>query len=94
MRRFSSTVSRVKIRRPSGTWTTPSPTIAAGARPSSDFPANSMMPSSMAPPTPGRTPDTARTSVVLPAPLLPSTATTPRSPTSTETSRSALTDPP
>ena len=54
MRRFSSTVSRVKICRPSGTCTTPSRTMSAGGRPSSRRPSNVIEPASMAPPTPAQ----------------------------------------
>src|SRR6478752_2350040 len=70
-RRFSSTVSSVMTPRPSGTWAIPRPGISSGAvRVSS-------RPSYVALPDCARTsPVMVRSSVVLPAPLAPSTAVT------------------
>src|SRR5690606_3605141 len=70
-RRFSSTVRLPKMRRPWGTRPTPSRAIFCGGRPTSERP-----PSRMSPPTidGGVSPQSARTSVVLPMPLRPSSA--------------------
>ena len=82
------------MRRPSGTWTMPPSTIAAAGSPFSRRPSNSRVPSVMAPPHMRSVEETARSSVVLPAPLLPSTATTSPSATDRDTPRSACTTPP
>ena len=64
--RFSSTVSRTKVPRPSGTWATPSRTMSSVAQPEMRLPSKRMSP-------PVRTmPHSARSTVVLPAPLAPS----------------------
>ena len=76
-RRFSSTVSRAKMRRPSGTWTSPLATIAAAATPVERAARRTRSsPRSTRRDARRSVPDMARSSVVLPAPLLPSTATT------------------
>src|SRR5262245_20688188 len=74
--RFSNTLSRLKMRRPSGTWVTPRRTMACEAMPTSELPSKTTSPSRGA-----RSPEMARSVVVLPAPLLPSRATTSPSPT-------------
>jgi hypothetical protein len=71
----------------------PAVTIAAADRPRSARPRYSIAPASTVPPCSPSTPDMARSRVVLPAPLLPSTATTPPSGTSSETSSRARTGP-
>ena len=66
MRRFSSTVSVVKVPRPSGTWAILSRTISSVAMPLMSLPSNRTEPSV-------RTMlQMARSVVVLPAPLAPS----------------------
>src|SRR3972149_7001406 len=73
--RFSRTVSRLKIRRPSGTWAMPLRTIRCAGAPTSDSPS-----STIAPRRGRRRPEIVLSVVVLPAPLLPSNATiSPRS---------------
>src|SRR5215510_14153169 len=74
--RFSSTLSRLKMRRPSGTWVTPRRTMAWEATPTSEPPSKTTSPSRGT-----RSPEMARRVVVLPAPLLPRRATTSPSPT-------------
>ncbi len=93
-RRFSSTVIREKTWRPSGDWTMPARvTVAAGLRCSST-PSREIVPLTTTPPWSGRVPEMARSSVDLPAPLLPRTATTWPSGTSTSTpSRTDLLEP-
>ena len=92
-RRFSATVRRPKIRRPSGTCTSPPRATSAGSSPIRLRPASSIEPPVIAPRCPRRVPDTARSSVLLPAPLFPSTATTAPSGTSSDTPSSARTAP-
>ena len=91
-RRLSATVIRAKTCRPSGTWTTPAATTWAGRSPSRGRPSNRMVPVPV-PRWKPRVRDTARSSVVLPAPLPPSTAVIAPSGTSTEMSRRARTGP-
>ena len=75
-RRFSSTVSSAKIRRPSMTCAMPRRTRAvAEARPTG-APSNSTSPAVMRPSWNDSSPVRARSRVVLPAPLAPSRATT------------------
>ena len=69
--RFSSTVMRASIPRPSGTWTTRRRTIWCTGRPTRSSP-----PKRTAPWRGRTTPEIARNSVVFPAPLAPISATT------------------
>ncbi len=81
-------VSREKIRRPSGTCTTPRPTMSHGVCRVMSSPSARMLPEV------GRTtPETADRVEVLPAPLLPSTATISPSPTFSDSECSACTRP-
>ena len=82
--RFSRTVSRGKIRLPSGEWPMPSRMISWGFLPVIDSPRNRT-----APPREGTIPEIAIKSVVLPAPLAPMIATSSPSSTSSETRSSA-----
>ena len=80
-----STLSRTLITgnswRASGTWMRPRPTMSAGAMPAMSVPSNVMRPAL------GFTsPEMARSSVVLPAPLAPMMVTTSPRPTSMDTS--------
>jgi hypothetical protein len=81
-------VSREKIRRPSGTCTTPRSTMSQGLCLVMSSPRAWMVPAL------GRTtPDTADSVEVLPAPLLPRTATISPSPTRSDMPCSAWTRP-
>ena len=88
MRRFSSTLRKVNTWRPSGTSTTPARATASASRPSMRRPSNSMLPLAGS-----ITPAMVLSSVVLPAPLAPSTATMRPGPTSRLMPRMALTGP-
>ena len=66
--RFSSTVKSTKVPRPCGMWARPSSTRRAGCTPANDTPSSSMRPRD------GMLPESARSVVVLPAPLAPSSA--------------------
>ncbi len=88
-RRFSSTVSSAKIRRPSMTWATPRRTIDAADRPSMRSPARRIDPALTRPRWTGSSPVTARSNVVLPAPLAPSSATIEPSGTANDAPRRA-----
>src|SRR5438105_1205370 len=87
-RRFSSTVSSGITACPSGTWAIPARTICSGPRPARSAPA-----SRMRPPRGLSMPLTARSSVVLPAPLAPSTAVIAEVPAEMLTRFSATTPP-
>ena len=82
-RRLSATESGANTWRPSGTCTMPARTRACGESVWIGLPSNVI-----APPVIGCTPEIARSSVVLPAPLLPTSATISPFATSSETSRS------
>ena len=84
IRRLSMTCIRGNRRRPSGDWQMPSPTISCAGSRLMSFPSNVMVPLGGC-----IKPEIVRKVVVLPAPLLPMSATT--SPLSTEivTPRSA-----
>ena len=69
--------------RPCGTWMTPLRTMASG-----EAPARSTAPNAMRPPRTGLSPEIARRSAVLPAPLGPSTPTIELSGTLSATPRS------
>ena len=70
MRRLSSTVMRLRIARPSGTWLMPSATILCGGRRTMLSPSKSIVPAV------GRiSPEMVFSSVVLPAPLAPISVT-------------------
>src|SRR6185503_9718023 len=87
-RRFSSTVSSGITACPSGTWAIPARTICSGLRPVRS------VPSSRTRPRRGLImPLTARSSVVLPAPLAPSTAVMAAVPAEMLTRSSAMTPP-
>src|SRR6202165_2324754 len=86
--RFSSTVSVRNTWRPSGTWAMPTPGRSAAAVSDSTRPSYSIRP-----PSSGTTPEIARNSVVLPAPLGPTIATNCPSPTSRLTPCSACNPP-
>ena len=75
--RFSCTVIRGKMRRPSGEWAMPRSTISWAATWSMRSPSNQISPA-----VGHSSPDTVRNTVVLPAPLLPMRVT--RLPASTE----------
>ena len=92
-RRFSSTVRLLNTRRPSGTWTSPPRAIDAASSAGSGWSRKRMLPPVIAPPWAASVPESARSSVDLPAPLLPSTARTAPSGTESETPRSAFTAP-
>src|SRR5712691_11757691 len=64
--RFSSTVSRTNVPRPSGTWAMPRRTMSSVARPAIEWP------SKWTSPLVRSMPESARRVVVLPAPLAPS----------------------
>jgi hypothetical protein len=70
MRKFSSTVSSGNTSRPSGTWTMPLRTTLSGAAPAMFSPPYMICPFSGS-----MTPEMVFISVVLPAPLAPSTVT-------------------
>ena len=70
MRRFSSTVMLPNSCRRSGTWTSPSRTIAAVDRRRTDLPARRISPA-----VTGTSPITVLSSVLLPAPFAPISAT-------------------
>ena len=80
--RFSSTVSPGNTRPPSITWATPRRTMPAAAASQalvevpSTPPSSSTEPPTIVPRWKPRSPETARSRVVLPAPLAPTTATT------------------
>jgi len=82
---LSATVSIGKIRRPSGTWAIPRATTSYAGRPVSGVPSNDSEPLRGA-----IMPEITRSSVVLPAPLGPTTATASRSATSRLTSHKAV----
>ena len=82
------------MRRPSGTCTTPDPTIEAASRPMRDLPSKVTVPVSTLPRCRPRTLEMVRSSVDLPAPLLPRTATTLPSGTWSVMPRRASTAPP
>src|SRR5262249_12646781 len=86
--RFSRTVSRLKIRRPSGTWATPRETIACGGTSRSDWFSRLMVPW-----VGWSSPEIVLSVVVLPAPLLPRIVTISPCPTSSPTPLSALISP-
>src|SRR5512142_287738 len=87
-RRFSSTVSSGITAWPSGTWAIPALTICSGLRPARSAPASRMRPRRGL-----IMPLTARSSVVLPAPLAPSTAVIADVPAAMLTPFSAVTPP-
>jgi hypothetical protein len=70
MERLSSTERRGNSRRLSGTWAIPVSTILCGGSEGMDVPSIVI-----SPPVTGRSPEITRSSVVLPAPLAPITAT-------------------
>jgi hypothetical protein len=74
-RRFSSTVSSAKIRRPSITWLMPRSTIRAGLSSCIGSPSTVIEPLVIFPSCTPSSPDNARSSVVFPAPFAPSNAT-------------------
>src|SRR5512134_1053974 len=82
--RFSRTVIRERIARPSGTSAMPRRTIRCGGRPATSSPRKRIDPAPGA-----RTPAIVRISVVFPAPLAPMMPTIPPSGTSRVTSRNA-----
>src|SRR5918994_2107403 len=86
-RRFSSTESSAKVPRPSGTCATPSFATDSGPRRPSERPSYAISPVRLT------VPEIARSIVVLPAPLAPSTATIWPSSTASETPCSARTGP-
>src|SRR5215208_1486295 len=86
-RRFSSTDSSAKMPRPSGTCAMPARATASGPR------RDTLRPSKTTSPFVRTMPEIARSVVVLPAPLAPSSATISPSFTSSETPCSALTGP-
>src|SRR5919198_382910 len=86
--RFSRTVRRLKIRRPSGTCATPRPTISWGGTPTSDAVSSVIVPERG-----WRRPEIALSVVVFPAPLLPRSATISPRPTSSPTPLSARISP-
>ena len=87
-RRFSSTVSSGITPCPSGTWAIPARTICSGLRPARSVPVSTMRPRRGL-----IMPLTARSSVVLPAPLAPSTAVIAPVPAEMLTPSSAMTPP-
>src|SRR5712692_5672981 len=86
--RFSRTVMDGNSWRPSGTCAMPSATISAGERPLSRRPSSSMVPLRT-----GRSPEMARSVVVLPAPFEPTRATASPRRTSRETALTAVMSP-
>jgi hypothetical protein len=87
-RRFSSTVNSSMIPRPSGTWATPRRATFSTAWPSSSSPSKRTEPERDL-----TRPLMVRSSVVLPAPLAPSTAVMAPGWAENDTERSALTAP-
>src|SRR5262247_493660 len=86
--RFSRTVRRLKIRRPSGTCATPRETIAWGGTSRSDWSSSVMVPRDG-----WSSPEIVLSVVVLPAPLLPRIVTISPRPTSSPTPLSARISP-
>src|SRR5213079_996390 len=82
--RFSRTVSRLKMRRPSGTCAMPFQTISWGGTPTSGSESSVIVPRAG-----WSSPEMVLSVVVLPAPLLPRTATISPRPTSSPTPLSA-----
>src|SRR5262245_22681949 len=83
--RLSATDSAGKMRRPSGTWATPWATISCAGSPASEAPSKVSRPARAA-----TRPEITRISVVLPAPLGPTTATASPAATRRSTSQSAV----
>ena len=88
MRRLSSTVIGPKTRRPSGTCAMPILTMRCGDVPSMRSPQNEISPDAAR-----LSPEIVLSSVVLPAPLAPMSATTSPSSTVSDTRSSACADP-
>jgi hypothetical protein len=86
--RVSATLRAGKIRRPSGTWAMPRATISCAGRPVSGLPSKSIAPART-----GTRPEMTRISVVLPAPLGPTTATASPASTRRLTLQSAVNSP-